>query len=80
MLLPTSGRRAIDILLIITVVDERANVIITIGCAVDIIAVVGSWFQRWLIRWIVDINCLCISTSDFELKRELRVQNRRLHR
>jgi hypothetical protein len=80
VLLPTSGRRVSDVFLIITVIDERAHVIVIIGRVIVIIAIAGCWFRRWLIRWTVDIDCLCISTSDLQLKHELRVRDRRLHR
>ena len=79
-MLPTSGRRVSDVFLIVTVIDEHAHVIAIIGCAIVIIAIVGCWFRRWLIRWIFDIDCLCISTSDLQLEHELRVRDRRLRR
>ena len=61
----TSRRRVSDVFLIITVIDERAHVVVIIGRAIAIIAIVGCWFRRWLItRWIVDIYCLCISPSE----------------
>ena len=61
LILPNSGWRVIGILIIIAVIDdEHANAIIIIGRVVAIIAVVGCWFRRWLIRWIVGIESLSV--------------------